>query len=197
LPHVNWFGAAAVVAIVLATLIAGAVTLLAVFGDRPILLLLRPLRRFSLFSGTRLDQTVEDIIHGLSGLRDWRVASQAFLWTVTAWLLSALCAYLVTLCFHLDVSFASGVLVIIAVGLSMILPSPPGAIGVFEGAALIALKAYGISRSSALPYALVLHAANFIPFLVVGFPLLHYNARHTRSQDRRQTRVVSQPRSAS
>jgi uncharacterized membrane protein YbhN (UPF0104 family) len=60
----------------------------------------------------------------------------------------------------------------------MILPSPPGAIGVFEGAALIALKAYGISHSSALPYALVLHAVSFVPFLLVGPFLLQYNMRH-------------------
>jgi uncharacterized membrane protein YbhN (UPF0104 family) len=93
----------------------------------------------------------------------------------------------VTLCFHLQLTFASAVLVIVAVGLSMILPSPPGAIGVFEGAALIALKAYGTPRSLALPYALVLHAVNLVPFLLVGFPLLHYNARRPR---RRETIVA-------
>ena len=30
----------------------------------------------------------------------------------------------------------------------------------------------------ALPYALVLHAVNFVPFVVVGALLLQYNARH-------------------
>ena len=47
LPHVSWFGAAAVAAIVLAGLIVAAVVVLAVYGDRPLRLLLRPLRRFS------------------------------------------------------------------------------------------------------------------------------------------------------
>jgi len=68
--------------------------------------------------------------------------------------------------------------VTVAIGLSMILPSPPGAIGVFEGAALIALKAYGVPHSEALPYALVLHAVNLVPFILVGAVLLHHNARH-------------------
>ena len=67
---------------------------------------------------------------------------------------------------------------VVAVGLSMILPSPPGAIGVFEGAALIALKAYGVPHPQALPYALVLHAVNFVPFVARRRVLLHYNARH-------------------
>jgi uncharacterized protein (TIRG00374 family) len=177
LPHVSWFGAAAVAAIVLAALIAGAAGVLAVYGDRPVRLLLRPLRRFAWFSGARLERTIDELTHGLSGLRHGAVALEAFLWSAAGWLLSALCAYLVSLSFHLHLSFACGVLVVVAVGLSMILPSPPGAIGVFEGAALIALKAYGVSHSAALPYALVLHVVNFVPYLLVGAVLLHHNSR--------------------
>lgn len=178
LPHVSWFGAAAVAALVLAVLIAAAAVVLAVYGDRPLRLLLRPLRRLSLFSGERLERTVDELTHGLSGLRHPRLALEAFVWTISAWLLTALCAYLVSLAFHLHLPFACGVLVAVAIGLSMILPSPPAAVGVFEGAALIALGAYGVSHSSALPYAVVLHVINFVPFVVVGALLVHYNARH-------------------
>jgi len=181
LPHVSWFGSAAVAAIVLAGLIAAASIVLAVWGDRPLRLLLRPFERFSLFSGERLERTVTELTHGLSGLRHRGVALEAFLWTIAAWMLSALCAYLVSLAFHLHLPFACGVLVVVAVGLGMILPSPPAAVGVFEGAALIALKAYGKSHSAALSYALVLHAVNFVPFVVVGAILVHYNARRPRS----------------
>ena len=93
-------------------------------------------------------------------------------------MLTALCSYLVSVAFHLHLPFACGVLVAVAVGLSMILPSPPAAIGVFEGAAILALKAYGLPKSTILPFALVLHAVNFVPFVIVGLLLLHYNARH-------------------
>ena len=178
LPHVSWFGAAAVAAIVLAALIGTAAIVLAIYGDRPVRLLLRPLRRHSRFSGERLERMAAELTHGLSGLRDWEVAFEAFLWTIAAWMLTALCAYFVSLAFHLHVPFACGILVAVAVGLGMIVPSPPAAVGVFEGAALIALKAYGVPYSSALPYALVLHLVNFVPFIVVGLLTLHYNSRH-------------------
>jgi glycosyltransferase 2 family protein len=187
LPHVSWFGAAAIVAIALAASIAAAATVLVVYGDRAIRLLLRPLRRLSMFSGDRLERTVFELAHGLSGLRDRRVALEAFLWTTAAWMLSALCAYLVSLAFHLHLPFACGVLVVVAVGLGMILPSPPAAVGVFEGAALIALKAYGVPHSAALPYALVLHAVNFVPFVLIGALLLQYNARRPRRAGRTET----------
>lgn len=186
LPHVSWFGAAAVAAIVLATLIAAAAIALAVFGDRPLRLLLRPFGRLSLFSGERLQRTIDELTHGLSGLRHPLLALEAFVWTLAAWLLTALCAYLVSLGFHLHVPFACGVLVAVAIGLGMILPSPPAAIGVFEGAVLIALSAYGIPHSSALPYAVVLHLVNFVPFVIVGALLLQHNARHPRRDQRRE-----------
>jgi uncharacterized protein (TIRG00374 family) len=178
LPHVSWFGAAAVAAIVLAVLIAVAVLVLAVYGDRPVRMLLRPLSRFSLFSGERLERSIDELVHGLSGLRHPGLALEAFVWTIAAWLLTALCAFLVSIAFHLHLSFASGILVAVAIGAGMILPSPPAAVGVFEGAALIALGAYGVPHSSALPYAVVLHLVNFVPFVLVGAYLLHYNARH-------------------
>lgn len=178
LPSVSWFRAAAIAAIALAVLIGAAAAVLAIYGDRPLRLLLRPLRRFSLISGDRLDRTVSELADGLSGLRNRGVALEAFLWTVAAWMLSALCAYLVSLAFGLGLPFASGVLVVVAVGIGMILPSPPAAVGVFEAAALIALKAYGVPHSEALPYALVLHLVNFVPFVVVGLVLLQHNARH-------------------
>jgi glycosyltransferase 2 family protein len=177
LPHVSWFGAAALAAAVLALAIATAATTLAIFGDRPLRLLLRPLARFSLFSGELLERTIIELTHGLSGLRHRRVAAEAFLWTTSAWLLSMLCAYLVSLAFHLGLPFAAGMLVMVAVGFGMILPSAPAAVGIFEGATLIALKVYHVSHSAALPYALVLHLVNFVPFVLVGVGLLRYNSR--------------------
>jgi glycosyltransferase 2 family protein len=178
LPHVSWFKAAAIAAIVLALAVTAVATILVVYGERPLRFLLRPLGRIPLFSGDRLERTVSELAHGLSGLRNKKVAGEAFMWTIVAWMLTALCSYLVSLAFHLNLPFACGVLVAVAVGLSMILPSPPAAIGVFEGAAILALKAYGLPKSTILPYALILHAVNFVPFVFVGVFLLHYNARH-------------------
>jgi uncharacterized protein (TIRG00374 family) len=180
LPHVSWFGAAALAAIVLALVITAIAVVLAVYGDRPIRLLLRPLGRLPLFSGDRLERTIAELVHGLSGLRQKRVAFEAFVWTVVAWMISALSAWLLTLAFPLHLPFSCGILLVVAVGVGMILPSPPAAVGVFEGAALIGLKAYGVSHTAALPYALVLHLTNFIPFVAAGALAVQHNARHPR-----------------
>jgi uncharacterized protein (TIRG00374 family) len=179
-PHVSWVGTAAIAAIALAGLLVTAATVLVLTGDRAVRAVLRPLGRISWLSEDRLGRAVDELTYGLSGLRHGRVALEAFGWTVIAWMLSALSAYVLILSFHLHLPFACGILVVVAVGLGMLLPSAPAAIGVFEGAALIALKIYGVPHSNALPYALVLHALNFVPFVVVGVLLVQYNARMTR-----------------
>ena len=195
LPHVSWFGTAAFVTAGLVIAMTIAATVLAVFDDRPARLLLRPLARFTPFSGERLERTVAKIAHGLAGLRNRRVALEALGWTTVAWLMSIACAYLVTRALHLHLPFSAGVLVMVAIAASMILPSAPVAVGVFEGATLIALRAYGVGRSTALPYALVLHLVNLVPFLLVGALLLWYNSRHPREHSPQQARPA-QPATA-
>jgi glycosyltransferase 2 family protein len=181
LAHVSWFAAAAIVAIGLAVAIATFAALLVIYGDRPLRLLVRPLGRF--FSDERLQRAVAELVHGLSGLHNRLVAVAALAWTILAWMLSAVCGFFVMLAFHLDLPFAASVLVQVAIGLGMILPSAPAAVGVFEGATLIALRAYGLPHATALPYALVFHLVNFIPFVLAGALLLHYNALHPRNAE--------------
>ena len=53
----------------------------------------------------------------------------------------------------------------------MILPSSPAAVGVFEGATVVVLSAYGVPASAALSYAIVLHALNVVPLLAVAVAL--------------------------
>ena len=62
-----------------------------------------------------------------------------------------------------------GVLSIFAVsGLSMLLPSSPGAIGIYEAFTVTLLKRYGIEPDAALAIALVSHMIQFIPVTLVG-----------------------------
>jgi glycosyltransferase 2 family protein len=177
LPHVSWLGPAAVFAAVLAVVFVVAIWVLAVHGDRPLRFVLRPLARLPRLSVERVDAFSAGLATGLSGLRDRRVAFEAFAWSIGIWLMSSLWAWLILLAFEPRLGFPAGVLVIVAIGLSMIIPSPPAAVGVFEAAALLALKAYGVSQTAALPYALVLHVANFIPLILGGVLTLRIGAR--------------------
>jgi uncharacterized protein (TIRG00374 family) len=189
LPHVSWFGTAAIAAIVLAAALATAIVVLVIYGDRPVRFLARPLGRLPLLTAERVERAAADLVAGLSGLHRPAVAFMGFFWSLAAWLLSSASAWLVTYAFGLHLGFDAGILVSVGVGLAMIVPVPAG-LGVFEAAALLALNAYGISNTSALPYALVLHVVNFLPFVVFGGLALHFNAVHARRRDRARALVA-------
>ena len=177
LPHESWFTTAAILAAVAAVVLAAVIWILAVHGDRPLRWLVRPLGRLPSLTPERVEREAATLAEGLSGLRERRVAIEALLWSIAAWMMSAVWAWCVLLAFEPSRGFGAGVLVTVVIGLSMIIPSPPAAVGVFEAAGVAALAAYHVHQSAALPYALVLHVSNFVPLVLAGVLTLRYAAR--------------------
>jgi uncharacterized protein (TIRG00374 family) len=176
LPHVAWIHAAAALAVVLFAGTVAVVVVLARFGDRPFRLLLRPLTRLPFVSVERTEHMAASLVRGAASLRDPRLAVVALVLTAGSWFLLALSTWVLMIGFDLGLSPLAGALVSVAVGLSLILPSSPAAVGVFETAALVGLKAYGVPKSDALSYALVLHAVNFFPYVIAGAVVLQAHA---------------------
>jgi hypothetical protein len=187
LPHESWFAAAVILAGVAAVALGGVIWVLAVHGDRPLRFLVRPLGRLPGLSSERVEREAATLAQGLSGLREHRVAVEAFAWSIAAWMTAALWAWFVLLAFEPSRGFGAGVLVTVVIGLAMIIPAPPAAVGVFEAAGVLALKAYHVAASTALPYALVLHVSNFVPLVAAGTFTLRYLARGPRLKARGAT----------
>jgi uncharacterized membrane protein YbhN (UPF0104 family) len=180
LPRVTWLRPAAGLAIGVAAALAVAFVVLGRFGDRPLRAALRPLARLRFVGAGRAELAAGNLVQGLAALRDWRLAAAGLALTMLSWLLLGLSMWLAMLGFDLGLSPVAGLLVAIAVNVAMILPSSPAAVGVFEASTLVALNAYGVPKEQALGYALVLHALNFVPFIVVGFLVLHAHAAALR-----------------
>jgi glycosyltransferase 2 family protein len=189
LPHVSWLRAAAIFAIALSAGLVAAFVIVAVWKERPLRSLLRPVGRLPLVPERRVELAAANLVHGLAGLRRGRLALAAIGLTTLSWAGLGISAWLVLRGFDVgrELSPVAGILVMIAIGLAMILPSSPAAVGVFEAAVLVALKAYGVPESRALSYALVLHALNFFPYVVAGTLLLQLHAVSLRG---RATRAV-------
>ena len=168
LPEVSWVQAAGVLGIAVAAglLVAGAAALR--WRGRPVRALMRPFVRRGLVSRERVDESVELLKHGLAGITRPGTAAGVALWTTASWIALSLSNWLLMLGFDLGLSPVAGLLVSVAVGVAMVLPASPAALGAFEAATVVALDAYGVPRSEALSYALVLHALNLVPFLVAG-----------------------------
>lgn len=175
-PDVSWLRRAALLALVLAILIVAVTAALVVFGARPVRFILRPLTRLRGVSADRVDEIAERMVLGLAALHRPRLAVPAFAVTALSWLVVAVSFWLVLAAFDLGLGLGAGLLVLVTTNLAMVLPSLPAAVGVFEAATIVALRAYGVDTSTALGCAVMLHAVNFFPFLAAGYVVLHSHA---------------------
>jgi uncharacterized protein (TIRG00374 family) len=172
LPHVSWLRIAGLFGVVLLGLLAVVAFVVRRFGDRVIRPLLRPLRALPFLAADALERAPTQFVQGLAGVVRPRVALASFAWTTLSWIVLGLAYWFVLEASAIELSPLAGLLVVIGIGLAMILPSSPAALGVFEGATVVVLAAYGVGGSTALSYALVLHALNVAPLLVGGIVLL-------------------------
>lgn len=179
-PSLSWIRAAAWLAIGLALGVAMASALFVRYQDRPLEIALRPLQYLPFVSLELVGRATTNVGRGLAGIRRRRNAAAAGAWTIVSWLAIALSNWVLMQGFHLGLPFSAGLLIAIATGLSMVIPSAPGAVGIFEAATVVALHAYGVPHSQALSYALVLHAMNLVPYLVAGGVLLRLGVAQRR-----------------
>jgi uncharacterized protein (TIRG00374 family) len=181
LPELSWIRAAAIFAFVVVAAVAVLAFVLVHWEDRAIHWLLSPLRRIRRDGfAERVGLAAINATRGLVAIRDWRVALVALALTVTSWVVLSCSYWILMHAFSLDLPFSAGLLVTVTINMGLVLPSSPAALGVFEAATVIALKAFDVPQAEALSYALVLHLLNLVPFLVVGAALLGPSALRRR-----------------
>ena len=160
----------------------GAIVAFALFGMRPLHFMLRPFGWLPFVTSEWLEYVGNRLGHGFAALRQPKLMLGALLTTTLAWLALAASTWCVLRGLPPRTSPSrAALLVVIATNLAMILPSSPSGVGVFEAAALVALGPYGVPDAQALSCALVIHALNFIPFVVAGLVLLRGTLRGSRS----------------
>jgi uncharacterized protein (TIRG00374 family) len=108
-------------------------------------------------------------IDGLAALRSPRAALEVAVLSVLVYLLlgAAMAAQLAA--FHVQLSLASAFFLLAAATLGLVIPSSPGAVGVWEGIVIGALTGiFSIDRSPATAVALVSHVVFFAPPMFFG-----------------------------
>ncbi len=181
LPGISWLRTAAVFAAVVVVVVGVLIAVIVTYDERAVHWLLTPLRRVRRPGfAARVEQAAVNATRGLVALRDPRIALRGFGLTVASWVVLSISYWILMSAFHLDLPLTSAILVTVAINLSLILPSSPAALGVFEAATIIALRAFDVPHAEALSYALVLHLLNLLPFLVIGAALLGPSALRAR-----------------
>lgn len=173
LPEISWLKAAALFGLAVVAAAATLVYVLVRYEERAVRWLLSPLRRLpGAGVGERVEFAAVNATRGLLALRDPRVALRGMALTIVSWAALGASFWILTLAFDLGLPLVAGMLVVVAINLSLVLPSSPAALGVFEAATVVALRAFDVPQAEALSYAVVLHLLNFVPFIAIGLVLL-------------------------
>jgi len=183
LPEISWLQTAALFAAGIVVAVSVLVFVIIHYDERAIHWLLSPLRRLPIAGvAERVEYGARNATRGLVAIRNPHVALEAMALTLASWLALAFSCWILFEAFSLDLPLVAGLLVLVTINLSLILPSAPAAIGVFEYATVVALRAFDVPRAEALSYGVVLHLLNLVPFLLIGIALLGPGALRRRQE---------------
>jgi uncharacterized protein (TIRG00374 family) len=144
-------------------------TLVLSFWSRSLLRLVEAIARH--FPGrwpARLIAFSEAALSGLRSLRDWRAGLTIWFLSAGVLFFSIAVNYVLFGAMGLSLSPVAAVFLTVVLRIGEAPPSLPGKIGLFQYLVIIALAAFGVDRTTALTYSLLLYAVGVLPVLVAG-----------------------------
>jgi phosphatidyl-myo-inositol alpha-mannosyltransferase len=111
---------------------------------------------------------------GLQVFRRPKLGSWAAVMQLTAWGIQLLACYALLVALGLDdqAGLGAAAAVLFAVNVTAALPATPSNLGVFQAACVAVLSAYGVGKTNALAYGIILQAVEIGTALAMGMPAL-------------------------
>jgi glycosyltransferase 2 family protein len=141
----------------------------------------------------RVHGMADRFMEGLSALRSERDVLMIFATSLVIWLLETVKYWFVMHAFPFEVSFYALMLMNGVVNLATTIPASPGYVGTFDAPGIAILQAFGINKSIATGYTLVLHAALWLPITLLG---LFFMARESLTWHNVQLDIAEHPEAA-
>jgi uncharacterized protein (TIRG00374 family) len=143
--------------------------------ERGMALLHRLALPFSFLQRAGLWRALESLIDGFAVLRSPRPIIGAVLWSIYAWTLGGIMFWAAMFAMGLrdgaglPLPASAAFLVMTVTSLVVVIPSSPGYLGIFHYVAVLTLTTiYGVDKSSALSYAVVIHAVSYLWITAIG-----------------------------
>jgi phosphatidylinositol alpha-mannosyltransferase len=111
---------------------------------------------------------------GLAVFRQPRLGGWAALMQLSAWAVQLLACYVLIVALGLDghAGIGAAAAVLFAVNVTAALPATPSNLGVFQAACVAVLSAYGVGKTDALAYGIILQAVEIGTAVAMGMPAL-------------------------
>ena len=129
--------------------------------------------RYLFFLPDRLKEATKIIVVKFPTGLEFMIQAKASSWvgiqTLFVWLFMGASNYFVFLAFGFKLPLEASYFLLVVVSISILVPSSPGFVGVYHAGTVFTLTQYGIGKEEALSFALVLHAAQYVPITLMGF----------------------------
>jgi uncharacterized protein (TIRG00374 family) len=145
-----------------------AMTLLIAIIRRPVSRLARRVRWPGGLSNPRFQDEARSFGEGWSQLYSRRRLLPIWGLSGAAWVGAFAINYLLMRALDIHAPLTVAVLLTCVTNMAMLIPSSPGYIGVFHGAATLALLPFNVGASRALSFAILAHLVNVVPVTVLG-----------------------------
>jgi phosphatidylinositol alpha-mannosyltransferase len=111
---------------------------------------------------------------GLQVFRRPKLGAWATLTQLTAWGIQWLACYVLLVALGLDerAGLGAAAAVLFAVNVTAALPATPSNLGVFQAACVAVLSAYGVSKTDAFAYGIILQSVEIATAVAMGMPAL-------------------------
>ena len=125
-------------------------------------------------AATAARRAMLQVRNGLQVFRKPKLGSWAALNQLAAWAIQWLACYLLLVALGLDerAGIGAAAAVLFAVNVTAALPATPSNLGVFQAACVAVLSAYGVGKTDALAYGIILQAVEIATALAMGMPAL-------------------------
>jgi uncharacterized protein (TIRG00374 family) len=166
----EWVQHGALVPAVIAVTLATLVTLLYAKGEPFVDRLV--VRRLPERFGTGLKRVMLSFLDGMLILPNGRLLAAVFLLSLVYWSLPILSSWVLIRGFGFDVPFNAALMVFIFIGFGTALPNPPGMIGIFQYACVLALGLFGVPEAEAAAYGVMLNVLQVLTLIAQGLVAL-------------------------
>jgi glycosyltransferase 2 family protein len=117
---------------------------------------------------SRLGRQASEFVRGSAAMIRPSVLGTAAVFSVAAWLVWALGAWVVARGIGIDLDVFQTIFITGVINLGVAVPSSPGFVGTYQWLAVAALGVFGVAQPDAFAFAILLQAAWFIPTTLAG-----------------------------
>lgn len=123
----------------------------------------------------KLNELIHHFIDGIGMITDVKLILYATLLSLVIWLLDAASIYILFFAFGMKLSIVAALIVMVVLIIGITLPTAPGFVGNWHFFCIAGLTLFGISKSDALTYAIMLHFLSIAMVVFLGLIFLPHN----------------------